>query len=443
MLSLWWLVAIVGQLQAAGPAANSAFVGESPTVAAQLENAQVKTTQAETPLTAPAGNGPATAVGQAEIVETRLPPYAAAVAKIAAGGVEVHLNGQNRTIAFDQLLRTRFAAAGKPAAAGKISVELADGSLATCSQFTSDGKIVKLAWAADDFISVPARQVASCLLQPLDATRAKQWEAIVESKSAADVLVVQRSAEALDKIEGVINEVTDAAVKFQFDGQAIDVQRSKLAGWKYYAPEPGNRPKLLAVVRDHHGSSWMAQSIAGDWSSGDGHVALQLVCGVDLKLPIGSIVDIDFSFGSMRFLADLQPLERKVQPRFALAIALPETETLFGPRPAPADTQRGANVGPGVEFMGSGSIVYRVPNDFRRLLGSVALTPEGPQFVPCKVQILVEEKVVWEKTLTSAQEVLPIEIAVEPGKRVRLTVQAESGQPVGDHVAWRQLRFVK
>ena len=93
--------------------------------------------------------------------------------------------------------------------------------------------------------------------------------------------------------------------------------------------------------------------------------------------------------------------------------------------------------------MGSGSVTYRVPQDFQRLLGSVALTPEGPQFVPCKAQVLVEEKVVWEKTLSSPHQVLPIEIEVEPGKRVRLTVEAEAKQPVGDKVSWRQLRFVK
>jgi hypothetical protein len=145
----------------------------------------------------------------------------------------------------------------------------------------------------------------------------------------------------------------------------------------------------------------------------------------------------------MRFLADMEPLERKVQPRLTLAIALPEAEQLFGPRAVVAESQRGATAGPGMEFMGSGTIVYRVPNDFRRLLGSVALTPDGPQFVPCKAQILIEEKVVWEKSLTSPQEVLPVEIDVEPGKRVRLTIQAESPQPVGDRVTWRQLRFVK
>jgi hypothetical protein len=187
----------------------------------------------------------------------------------------------------------------------------------------------------------------------------------------------------------------------------------------------------------------MAQSIAGKWSAADAMIELKLLCGATVSIPAAAVHEIDFSFGSMRFLADLEPIERRTQPRLTLATPLPAADQLFGPRPAEAETRRGATAGPGIEFMGSGSVVYRVPNDFRRLLGSVALTPEGPEFVPCKAQVLVEEKVVWEKTLTTPHESLPIEIEVDPGKRVRLSVQAESRQPVGDKVSWRQLRFVK
>ncbi len=165
--------------------------------------------------------------------------------------------------------------------------------------------------------------------------------------------------------------------------------------------------------------------------------------GASVDLPIENVAEIDFSFGSMRFLADMEPLERKVQPRLALAVKLPEAELLFGPRPAAADTTRGATAGPGVQFMGAGAVVYRVPTDFKRLLGSVALTPDGPQYVPCKAQVFVEDKVVWEKTLDQPHDPQPIELEVEPGKRVRLVVESESKQPVGDQVTWRQLRFVK
>ncbi len=279
--------------------------------------------------------------------------------------------------------------------------------------------------------------------QSLDAGLLKQWENLVGSRTSSDVLILQRSPEALDKIEGIISEISDKQVKFEFDGQTIPVQRTKLAGWRFFSANKDKPGKLLAVMRDTLGNSWMIQSIAAaTWAPGN-KAQVKLVSGVDIEFPIENIGEIDFSFGSMRFLADLEPLERKVQPRLALAVKLPEADQLFGPRPSVAETARGATAGPGLQFMGSGSIVYRVPTDFKRLQGSVALTPDGPQYVRCKAQVFVEDKVVWEKTLDTPHDTIPIEIEVEPGKRVRLVVESESKQPVGDLVTWRQLRFVK
>ena len=378
----------------------------------------------------------------AEILETRLPAYTAAVTQISNDGLAVKIANQARTIPFDQLLRTKFNPQENKAIAGKLQVELADGSQLRCQQLTSDGKNVQLTISEQWKIELPSSQVASCLTQPLDAALAKQWDNMVSGRIIGDVLILQRSPEALDKIEGVIVEINETHIKFEFDGQTIPVQRTKLAGWRFFSSNKDKPGKLLAVLRDTTGNSWMIQGITSKWSPGS-KARLQLVSGANIDVPIEAISEIDFSFGSMRFLADLEPLDRKVQPRLALAVKLPEADQLFGPRPIAADTSRGATAGPGVQFMGSGSIVYRVPNDFKRLQGSVALTPEGPQFVPCKAQVFVEDKVVWEKTLDQPHEPHALELEVEPGKRVRLVVESDSKQPVGDMITWRQLRFVK
>lgn len=389
--------------------------------------------------TAPA---PRTAQSTAEILETRLPGYTATLTQISEQGLAVRIGNQPKTIPYDQLLRAKFAAVDSKSAQGKLLVELNDGSQLHCQQVTSDGKNVQLTIMEGWKVTLPSNQITSCLTQPLDATLAKQWENMVTSRIAGDVLILQRSPEALDKIEGVITEISDTQVKFEFDGQAIPVQRTKLAGWRFFSSNKDKPGKLLAVLRDTLGNSWMIQSLSVQWAPGN-KAQLKLVGGASLEVPIEQIGEIDFSFGSMRFLADLEPLERKVQPRSAMAVKLPEADQLFGPRSAAADTARGATAGPGVQFMGAGSIVYRVPADFKRLQGSVALTPDGPHFVPCKAQVFVEDKVVWEKTLDHPHDPQSIELEVQPGKRVRLVVESESKQPVGDLVTWRQLRFVK
>ena len=383
-----------------------------------------------------------TGPASAEILETRVPAYSATITEISSTGVEVRASNQKRSIPFDQLLRAKFASPETKAAPNQLQVELSDGSQLRCQQLTSDGKTVQLTISDQWKVSLPSNQVANCLAIRLDATLGKQWENMVSSRIAGDVLILQRSAEALDKIEGVIVEITDAQVKFEFDGQTIPVQRTKLAGWQFFSSSKEKPGKLLAVLRDVLGNSWMIQGITAKWSPGSA-AQVKLVSGATIEFPIDKISEIDFSFGSMRFLADLEPLERRVPPRLSLAVKLPEAEQLFGPRASAAEPTRGATAGPGVQFMGAGSLTVRVPTDFKRLLGSVALTPDGPQFVACKVQVFLEDKVLWEKTLDHPHDAQAIELEVEPGKRLRLVVESESKQPVGDMVTWRQLRFVK
>ncbi len=381
---------------------------------------------------------------QAEITESRAPVYTGQISAFSPQGVTVIVGGQSKVVPLDEILNAKFSHGTAQSAANAIIIELNDGSTLRASQITGEGKGVSVQFPSGQApVAIPTANVSSVQLRPLDGALATQWEAIVNSRISGDTLVLQRSSEALDKIEGVITQVTDTIVKFQFDGQTVDVQRNRLAGWRYYSSAANEKGKLLAVARDLSGSSWMIQSIQGDLTRPDANVELKMVCGAVVSLPILQLSDIDFSYGSMRFLANLQPLERKSSSRLALAVNLPEMEKLFGPRISSTVSTRGATAGPGLEFMGAGELVYRVPDEFRRLMGSVALEPDGPQSVPCKVQISIEDKVVWEKTLETPHESFPIEVAVESGKRIRLQVLVDAKLAAGDLVRWHQLRFVK
>ncbi len=400
----------------------------------------------------PTGNSPkpAKSTNTWLVRETQSADYQASLLNVSPDGLELQLPSERRTVPWDQLLRVENQSQlekkekeKKVAAKDLVTVELRDGSIVYGSQITATDSTATLERGDEKPIDIKNNRIQSVQLQPLVDELKTQWQAIVESSTVSDTLILRRSELALDKIEGVISGVSNTQVKFQYDGQTIDVQRTKLAGWKYFAVEQSTRPKLLAVVRDRWGSTWMAQAIQKDETASEPALKILLVCEAAVTLPLSRLSEIDFSYGSMRFLADLPAIERKVKQRFNLATQLPEAETLFGPRPSAAETQRGATVGPGVEFMGSGTVVYRVPDGFRRMFGTVILNPDGPQFVTCTAVVMVEDKVVWEKVLDKPHEAIPLDVEVEPGKRVRLTVSTDSKQPVGDRVTWRQLRFIK
>lgn len=388
-------------------------------------------------------------IAQVEVLETQRPAYASRLVGIEEGRVLLRQDGSDRAIPLAQILRltckseivSGVLSDAKPAG---VELQLIDGSQFIASKLSSDGKSAAIDLTDRTKIELPIAMIGHCVMQPLNETQRAQWLTIVASRIATDQLVVIRSAEALDTVEGVINGIDSSGVKFEFDGQSITAPLAKLAGLRFFSKvAPAASGRLLAVVRDKRKSSWLVSKLVTSNSGGIAEVVMDLMCGSRLRLPLESIDEIDFSFGSRRFLAELTPLNRTIRPRFELTGGVPEGDELFGAQFLSADSHSGPAAGPGIQFLGSGSITYRVPEGFQQLLGTVELSPEGSKFVPCKVTVFIEEKIQWEKLFDEPRRPESLELAVESGKRVKLVVEAQAVNPVGDLVLFKQLRFVK
>ncbi|MEO8271985.1 MAG: hypothetical protein ABI557_19905, partial [Aureliella sp.] len=168
---------------------------------------------------------------------------------------------------------------------------------------------------------------------------------------------------------------------------------------------------------------------------------------------VEQLAEIDFSAGSTQFLAELEPLSRNSSGGPAagdgLPLALPiglsvtGAEGLFGPRARNLSQAGQPSLGPGLEFLGSGSISYRIPPEFTRLRGEAELRPTGNRFTPCQVSVSLESKVIWQERLTETGRRWPIDVLIAPDGRLRIEVTTEAETPVGDVVLWHDLRLVK
>ena len=94
-------------------------------------------------------------------------------------------------------------------------------------------------------------------------------------------------------------------------------------------------------------------------------------------------------------------------------------------------------------MLGSGSVTYRVPDEYTSVAGSVYLAPEGEQFTPCTVELRLENEVIWQGKLKHPTDRLDFSVPVVADKRLQLNVQADSSYPVGDVVMWQELRMMK
>lgn len=315
-------------------------------------------------------------------------------------------------------------------------VQLQDGSRIQPQLVQGDGQSVNMELDAGFTVPVRASHIHSIQLQALTPAQQTQWEAVLDSRISADTLVLVRSAESIDKIEGVIGGISSDFVQFEFSGQKLNAPRNKLAGLRYFSPS-GPASEIACVVTDVLGNSWNAAQVVS--LTDQRELELTLACGEKVGLPLELVHLLDFSQGSQAYVAELPVLGQGRKAAIELGIPLPGSDQLFGAQPVMLPKTNG----PSLKFLGSGWASYRIPPKYTRLSGIVYLSPSGNHFTPCKVQVQLENEVIWEQQLTDLSQRLELSVPIEPDKRLRFEVEPQGSFPVGDVVIWQELRLLK
>ena len=321
----------------------------------------------------------------------------------------------------------------------RTRIELRDGSNLIVDRFELDDTTLAASEPALTVV-LPTKFVKAVQLIKLSEDLQAQWQEITTAKLEADTLVINRGEGGLDKIEGLITGMADNKLGFEFNGQAIEVPISRLAGFAFFGDQYFDVKKPVAVLQTVHGSQLTATKLELKKAGSEFDVELQDVVSAEVKLAETS--SIDFSIGSVKYLAEMRMATRSSRSRLKLATEIPGVSSFFGPRVI-RQLSDGRPLPPSIEFLGSGDASFDVPQDYTKLGGSVELTPPGNRIAPCRVQVLIERKVVWEKVLKTRNQRVDFELAVEPGSRLRLKAAPMTDTAVGDVVLWRGVRLLK
>lgn len=197
-----------------------------------------------------------------------------------------------------------------------IAVEFEDGSHVQATAVSVESGRATVLLAENEPIIAATRSVRSMrFFKPLTGL-SQQWNEILSASDiAGDVLVIRKTqtmqdengveqeSMGLDSLEGVLYEITDEHVSFEFDGTRVEVPRHKVEGVVYFH-RSSNRPiEPTCRVLTVDGSAWNFKSCELDGQTIKGVT----VGGVRLNLPITKITKIDFSVGNLIFLSDLKP----------------------------------------------------------------------------------------------------------------------------------------
>jgi len=322
-------------------------------------------------------------------------------------------------------------------------IELVDGSsLAAAEYAVSDGDAkVKLADGLE--AELPVARVANVRFGEQTSALAEQWARLLATGATNDLLVVGRN-EVLDYHKGIVRDVTEEQVQFEFEGDVQPVKRSKIYGLIYYRPPAGALPEAACGIVDASGSRWQARSL-----SLSDQLHWETPAGLSLARPLASIRKIDFSHGKIVYLTELEPETLDFTPFFGTAKEVPVIAEFFGPR-----TNKSLSGGPlklgqkvyenGLALHSRTEITYRLPGRFSRLKATAGIDEAVRPHGNVRLVVRADENVLLEETLTGEDEApLAIDVDLTGARRLSILVDFGDKTDIADHLDLCEARIIK
>lgn len=333
---------------------------------------------------------------------------------LTAAEARVIVEGSSRAIPVAGVRRIIRDAppAARPA---RAIVTCTDGSRLCADDVVRDGDRGLLT-AGDDRVELPFVRIKTVAwaAKPAPTPTPPAWLTAVPEKPEADLVVVSGKDGGFELVACAITDVGPETVTVELDGETIPVKRERVAGlvWLRPALPPAGGTRVSVG-----GGSLLGGTVA--WSPRELLVD-------DVRLPAGSLVEIDYSAGRTVRLATL-PFERvAAEPFFGSLARIDGMAAFFAPRWAPAPgadpDQRVLVVRPRT------TAVWRVPADSRRFRTVLTRAEGGRSPGAVDVSLTLDDRGVFERRLDgSTADGVTIDVDVSSGRRLALTVDFVAG----------------
>jgi hypothetical protein len=322
-------------------------------------------------------------------------------------------------------------------------IKLVDESQIIGSSFTVAGEDAHVARLDGEELVVPTRLIDSVRFRENFGAAAGQWDEIAAPQRSGDLLV-SRKNDALDFFTGVIHDVTNEAVNFELDGEALRVKRPKVEGLLYHKASGVQLAPSRGVLRDAGGSQFQVARLKVE---GD-RVQVRTAAGLEVVLALTQVARIDFAQGDLQYLAELKPESAVWTPYFGDANTSPATRAFFQPH-----FNRSMDGGPlqlggkeftkGIAAHSRTELVYRLPDKFRSFQALVGIDDRLRPGGNVHLQVLGDDRTLFEDTITGKDEPRPLELDITGVNRLKLLVDFGEMTDVGDALDFCEARILK
>ncbi|MEY4566855.1 MAG: hypothetical protein RLY14_1825 [Planctomycetota bacterium] len=373
------------------------------------------------------------------------------VLELEEASVSVAVVGKNETYKAEQIKQLKRASSGAAVidSLAPLLVRLRDGSELRAGDVRKDGKQIVLSpdgeKPEEGKISIPEGEVEWIRFRETSANNQNQWNELIASTSKTDRLVVLRAGDVVDSVEGVVVGIDEKEIRFDFDGESIKAPKSKLLGVTFFALDKKSYAPARVIVRTTSGHMLSAVKLRKQTIDGKDGLAITTSGAIDISIPWGDLAELDYSAGNLKLCSELSPLSSKWigdkdypgDKEIAQKIFSPHVER-YGTAGSAEATAASDYV-----FLGSGEVVFRVPEGMNRFQTTIAGAPGAQVRGWTTVIVKQEDEVIFQQSFRPEVERMSIDVAVSGKRRVTLITQPDDKRQAEDAIWWLQPRFVK
>jgi len=321
-----------------------------------------------------------------------------------------------------------------------VELFMLDGSKAFGSRLTGQSSS---GWRLKDLlgneVAISSKSLKAVRLKAIAPELVKTWQsAILETKNA-DAVILLRSGNSLDRINGVILQVQEESITFDLDGQQIDIPIEKLVGLVWFQRDQERvKPTIEVSATDH--SVWMAESL----TMKSNVLELRTSLGQSVSIPLVQISRINYSTANIRWLADVESLEAVAERQIEFKTPIASVDKAFAPRfvvngLAPLSTSLAADKD--LYFPSPGYYLFRVPEGFSSLQCRVERTDDGSQRTDITIEVWQDDQKISEQPLSFNVDFADLAIPLKSEKKTKLAVICKSKLMIGTEITWKQPRL--
>lgn len=322
-------------------------------------------------------------------------------------------------------------------------IELVDGTrLPQTAYEVESAQAMVTTTLAEKPLLLPTKQIRWVQL-----AAAAPWETLAEQVTADDLLMIRKKSGTLDYLNGVLGSISPAQIEFTWDGEAMGVKRSKVAGLAYYhaRQSPTQAPVCWLDLRS--GGRLPVAEITFHQE----RVQVTTISGLALTFPVEEIREADYSQGKLIYLSDLQPTRQQWTPRINLPVAaalirqhgLPRRDlsftgsalTLFFPAPhSGAAEGQLKNYSKGLALRSRTELHYRRPKGMQRFITLAGIDPETANQGSVELEVFADRNLIWQGEINGGRAPTEIEVALGTARELRLVVDYGANLDFGDRL---------